>query len=185
MHWQSLQPIQLVFFTFGSCLLLATKCLLSICIMHHSLSCRVVALELQTAQGQSVLDVDTAGMYRPVTRETRDAFDSLLAFIREQYDDQPYDVLRGAAEEVLAVLKNEGIKVRNCCTKRGICMLVLGSPGRKAFSKPINADHVLLTTPIIHRPSSFSSLHGRLALAAHASSVCMHIDRPCLAVKHM
>lgn len=63
-------------------------------------------------QGQSVLDVDTAGMYRPVTRETRDAFDSLLAFIREQYDDQPYDVLRGAAEEVLAVLKNEGIKVR-------------------------------------------------------------------------
>ena len=70
------------------------------------------ALRLQTVQGRSVLDVDTAGLYRPVTRETRDAFEALLAFIREQYDDQPYDVLRGAAEEVLAVLKNEGLKVR-------------------------------------------------------------------------
>ncbi len=68
---------------------------------------------MQTAQGRSVLDVDTAGMYRPVTRETRDAFEALLAFIREQYDDQPYDVLRGAADEVLATLKNEGLKVRD------------------------------------------------------------------------
>ena len=69
--------------------------------------------DLQTAQGRSVLEVDTAGMYRPVTRETRDAFEALLAFIREQYDDQPYDVLKGAAEEVLAVLKNEGLKVNS------------------------------------------------------------------------
>ncbi|KAL4451451.1 hypothetical protein ABPG75_007113 [Micractinium tetrahymenae] len=57
--------------------------------------------------GMSVLDIDTAGMYRPRTKETREAYEALLSVIREQFGDQPADVLRGAADEVLAVLKND------------------------------------------------------------------------------
>ena len=57
--------------------------------------------------GMSVLDIDTAGFYRPRTKETREAYEALLSVIREQFGDQPADVLRGAADEVLASLKND------------------------------------------------------------------------------
>ncbi len=60
----------------------------------------------------SVLELDAAGSYRPATRETRAAYEALLAVVQAQFGDQPADILRGAAEEVLAVLKNEHLKVR-------------------------------------------------------------------------
>ncbi|PSC69011.1 U5 small nuclear ribonucleo 200 kDa helicase-like [Micractinium conductrix] len=62
-----------------------------------------------TASGMSVLDIDTAGMYRPRTKETREAYEALLSVIREQFGDQPADILRGAADEVLSTLKNDRI----------------------------------------------------------------------------
>ena len=34
-------------------------------------------------------------------------------FAQTLFGDQPHDVLRGAADEVLAVLKNENLKVRS------------------------------------------------------------------------
>eukprot|EP00887_Chlorella_sp_A99_P002917 scaffold6.g2917.t1 len=55
----------------------------------------------------SVLDIDTAGTYRPRTRETREAYEALLSVIQAQFGDQPQEILRGAADEVLASLKNE------------------------------------------------------------------------------
>jgi len=64
-----------------------------------------------TGGGMSVLDIDTAGLYRPRTKETREAYEALLGLIREQFGDQPADVLRGAADEVLAALKNDRITV--------------------------------------------------------------------------
>jgi pre-mRNA-splicing helicase BRR2 len=57
--------------------------------------------------GAGVLDLDTAGFYRPKTKETRAAYEALLNTIHTQFGDQPADVLRGAADEVLAVLKNQ------------------------------------------------------------------------------
>lgn len=59
--------------------------------------------------GASVLDLDTAGFYRPRTKETRAAYEALLNTIHQQFGDQPQDVLRGAADEVLAVLKNDNM----------------------------------------------------------------------------
>lgn len=59
--------------------------------------------------GVSVLDIDTAGLYRPRTKETREAYEALLSVIQGQFGDQPQDVLRGAADEVLASLKNDRI----------------------------------------------------------------------------
>ncbi|KAF8063039.1 BRR2A [Scenedesmus sp. PABB004] len=55
----------------------------------------------------NVLDLDTGGAYRPRTRETRAAYEALLNTIHATFGDQPADVLRGAADEVLAVLKNQ------------------------------------------------------------------------------
>lgn len=57
------------------------------------------------------MDLDAAGAYRPATKETRAAYEALLAMVQGQFGDQPADVLRGAAEEVLAVLKNDHLKV--------------------------------------------------------------------------
>lgn len=60
------------------------------------------------------MDLDAAGSYRPATRETRAAYEALLAVVQGQFGDQPADVLRGAAEEILAVLKNDHMKVPSC-----------------------------------------------------------------------
>ena len=55
----------------------------------------------------SVLDIDTAGFYRPRTKETREAYEALLSVIREQFGDQPADVLRGAAADGEGALDEE------------------------------------------------------------------------------
>lgn len=48
--------------------------------------------------------------YRPKTQDTRQTFEYLLSFIMEALGDQPRDVLCGAADEVLAALKNERLR---------------------------------------------------------------------------
>jgi len=58
----------------------------------------------------SVLNLESDGLYRPKTRETREAYEALLSTIQGLFGDQPNDVLRGAADEVLSVLKNEALK---------------------------------------------------------------------------
>jgi len=61
--------------------------------------------------GGSVLELDSEGVYQPKTRETRAAYETLLSIVRGQFGDQPADVLRGAADEIMAVLKNDRLKV--------------------------------------------------------------------------
>ncbi|XP_057859614.2 DExH-box ATP-dependent RNA helicase DExH12 [Cryptomeria japonica] len=61
-------------------------------------------------QEESVLSIADDGIYRPKTKETRAAYEALLSTIQQQFGDQPQDILRGAADEVLAVLKNDKIK---------------------------------------------------------------------------
>lgn len=56
----------------------------------------------------SVLDI-AADFYQPKTKETKAAYESLLNMVMKQFGDQPEDVLRGAAEEVLQALKNENL----------------------------------------------------------------------------
>lgn len=64
----------------------------------------------RSVQNASVLNVVDDGMYRPKTKETRAAYEDLLSTIQQQFGDQPQDILRGAADEVLAVLKNDKFK---------------------------------------------------------------------------
>ncbi|GFR50198.1 hypothetical protein Agub_g12366 [Astrephomene gubernaculifera] len=62
------------------------------------------------AGGMSVLDLEQGGLYRPRTKETREAYEALLAVIHSLFGEQPQDVLRGAADEVLAVLKRADLR---------------------------------------------------------------------------
>lgn len=60
-----------------------------------------------------MLELEAAGFYTPRTKETREAYEALLGTIHTLFGDQPQDVLRGAADEVLAVLKNPSMTVRS------------------------------------------------------------------------
>jgi pre-mRNA-splicing helicase BRR2 len=48
--------------------------------------------------------------YRPTTKESRVVYEMVLSFVHQFLGDQPQDVLRGTADEVLAVLKTDGAK---------------------------------------------------------------------------
>lgn len=65
------------------------------------------------AKGASILsqieDMD-ASSYRPKTRETREAYEEILREMQILIGDQPQDILKGAADEVLVVLKDETLK---------------------------------------------------------------------------
>lgn len=61
-------------------------------------------------QEESVLSLADEGVYKPRTKETLAAYENLLSVIQQQFGGQPQDVLAGAADEVLSVLKNEKIK---------------------------------------------------------------------------
>ncbi|KAK1284246.1 hypothetical protein QJS10_CPB21g01301 [Acorus calamus] len=72
---------------------------------------------------ESVLSLtDDGGSYRPKTKDTRAAYEALLSIVQEYLGGQPQDVLCGAADEVLAVLKNE--KLKNADKKAQISALI-------------------------------------------------------------
>ncbi|MBA0725527.1 hypothetical protein Golax_022111 [Gossypium laxum] len=59
---------------------------------------------------ESVLTATEEGVYQPKTKETRAAYEAMLSLIQQQLGGQPLNIVSGAADEILAVLKNEGIK---------------------------------------------------------------------------
>jgi pre-mRNA-splicing helicase BRR2 len=48
--------------------------------------------------------------YRPKTKETRAVWELMLNFAQRYLGDQPQEILAGAAEETLAILKNEDVR---------------------------------------------------------------------------
>ncbi|CAI9118155.1 OLC1v1019682C1 [Oldenlandia corymbosa var. corymbosa] len=59
---------------------------------------------------ESVLNSTDEGVYQPKTKETRAAYEVLLGLIQEQLGGQPLSIVSGAADEILAVLKNSTLK---------------------------------------------------------------------------
>lgn len=59
----------------------------------------------------SVLSLTDDFRYKPKTKETQAAYEALLSIIQQQFGGQPLDVLGDAADEVLAALKNDKIKI--------------------------------------------------------------------------
>ncbi|KDP36726.1 hypothetical protein JCGZ_08017 [Jatropha curcas] len=59
---------------------------------------------------ESVLTSTEEGVYQPKTKETRAAYEAMLSFIQQQLGGQPLNIVSAAADEILAVLKNDAIK---------------------------------------------------------------------------
>lgn len=74
-------------------------------------------------------------VYRPKTQETRQTYEVLLSFIQEALGDQPRDILCGAADEILAVLKQDRLKERE--KKKEIDNL-LGAVAEERFALLVN-----------------------------------------------
>ncbi|XP_003393281.1 putative U5 small nuclear ribonucleoprotein 200 kDa helicase [Bombus affinis] len=74
-------------------------------------------------------------VYRPKTQDTRQTYEVLLSFIQEALGDQPRDILCGAADEVLAVLKNDRLKEKE---KKKETELLLGPLAEERFALLVN-----------------------------------------------
>ena len=61
----------------------------------------------------SMTDDLDAVSYRPKTRESRAAYDELMTFIKVSIGDQPHDILCGAADEILSLLKDDRLRDSN------------------------------------------------------------------------
>ncbi|KAL7610342.1 hypothetical protein Lser_V15G09871 [Lactuca serriola] len=61
-------------------------------------------------QEESVLTSTEEGVYQPKTKETRAAYEAMLSVIQTQLGGQPLNIVSGAADEILAVLKNDALK---------------------------------------------------------------------------
>lgn len=61
-------------------------------------------------QEESVLTSSEEGVYQPKTKETRAAYEAMLSLIQQQLGGQPLNIVSGAADEMLAVLKNDNFK---------------------------------------------------------------------------
>lgn len=59
---------------------------------------------------ESVLNTDLEGVYQPKTKETQAAYEAMLNVIQQQLGGQPLNIVSAAADEILAVLKNDAIK---------------------------------------------------------------------------
>ena len=64
--------------------------------------------DIDRDRGSSVLNanIESSSYYQPKTVETRVVYEQLLNEVQRALGDQPQDILRGAADEVLAALKN-------------------------------------------------------------------------------
>merc|ERR1712217_936475 len=62
-------------------------------------------------KGETVLSTDVTEMqiYRPRTQQTKAVYEQLLNRLQQPLGDQAPDVLRGAADEVLAAIKTDGV----------------------------------------------------------------------------
>ncbi|XP_002518663.3 DExH-box ATP-dependent RNA helicase DExH12 [Ricinus communis] len=62
---------------------------------------------------ESVLTSTEEGVYQPKTKETRAAYEAMLSVIQQQLGGQPLNIVSAAADEILAVLKNESVKTND------------------------------------------------------------------------
>ncbi|XP_017773161.1 PREDICTED: putative U5 small nuclear ribonucleoprotein 200 kDa helicase [Nicrophorus vespilloides] len=74
-------------------------------------------------------------IYRPKTQETRQTYEVLLSFLQEALGDQPRDILCGAADEVLTVLKNDRLKEKE---KKKEAETLIGPIAEERFALLVN-----------------------------------------------
>jgi len=75
------------------------------------------------------------GVYKPRTQETRQTYEVILSFIQDSLGDQPRDILCGAPDEVLAILKSDKVKDKE--RKKEVEML-LGALTEERYALLVN-----------------------------------------------
>merc|ERR1711870_127102 len=90
--------------------------------------------KMDIQRGETVLSTDVTEMqiYRPRTQQTKGVYEQLLNRLQVPLGDQAPDVLRGAADEVLAAIKTDG--VLDSERKKGV-EEVLGSVSDEYFAE--------------------------------------------------
>lgn len=79
-------------------------------------------------------DLDSIN-YRPKTRESKMAYEEILSFIMHSLGDQPQDILRGAADEILSTLKDDGLRDPQ---REKLIGKILGNISSDRFNKLVN-----------------------------------------------
>jgi hypothetical protein len=113
------------------------------------------------ARVQSVLEADKYGSYQPKSRETRDAYAQLLQMVQSRLGDYPTEILYGAAEEVLTVLKDNGKRVRRMRRLRVLQRTTSSARGRDCTAAAISLAGLTPTQSIVwwtHRCSHLRCL---------------------------
>ena len=95
--------------------------------------------DLSQLKGKSLLSDTTDELsgifYRPKTPETRQTYEVILTIIQSALGDQPRDVICGAADEVLAALKNDKMREKE---RRKEVDLLLGRMPDEKFNVLVN-----------------------------------------------
>uniref|UniRef100_A0A914ZDG7 U5 small nuclear ribonucleoprotein 200 kDa helicase n=1 Tax=Panagrolaimus superbus TaxID=310955 RepID=A0A914ZDG7_9BILA len=74
-------------------------------------------------------DAELAGLYKPRTQETRQTFEVLLDFMLDALGDNPREILHGAVDECLKILKNDSYREKE--KRREIEKLIDKQPDEK------------------------------------------------------
>lgn len=69
------------------------------------------------------MDLDAGSTYRPKTRDTAAAYETLLSVVQQKLGDYATDVIAGAADEVLGILKSDTLKVAAPRSAQSCCLL--------------------------------------------------------------
>ena len=88
----------------------ARACAAPFCTCAHTLATALTRWAWVQAGGSVLASVSEPGSYRPKTETTRAAYEQLLHFLSSFMGEQPADILRGAADEILAVLKDDTLQ---------------------------------------------------------------------------
>lgn len=78
-------------------------------------------------RGPEDVDIDSS-YYRPKHKDSKKAYEEILSVLQQSLGGQPHDVLRDAADEVIAILKDD--KLKDPERQKGLEKLLLG-PGAK------------------------------------------------------
>lgn len=104
-------------------------------------NCRRESKKRRIRQEESVFTLIDEGVYQPKSRETRAAYETLLSFIQQQLGGQPVNVVTGAADEVLGVLKNDNLK--NPDKKKEIEKLLYTSIPNQVFDHVVSSGRLI------------------------------------------
>ncbi|KHN26799.1 U5 small nuclear ribonucleoprotein 200 kDa helicase [Glycine soja] len=113
-------------------------------------------------QHDSVLSTSDDGVYQPKTKETRAAYEAMLSVIQNQLGGQPLSIVSAAADEILAVLKNDVVK--NPDKKKDIEKLLNPIPGH-VFDQLVSIGKLITDfQEVVDVPNGSSAMDGEEGL---------------------